>query len=229
MNEISEATRYAPSSASLHAYRPLPCVLRSFAASRARRCLFAPHSLHVYAPPCSQMPEPPHSRMLEPSPRTPCTCIASSRARRCRAALLALAAASRARRCLFPRTPCTCVAASRARRCPSPRTLCTGVAASRARRCPLPRTPCTCIAPSRARRCSSPRTPYTSFAASRARRCLFPGTPCRDTLPGPCRARTLRRSCPPRPRADASRGPGPWRSARSVVTHGSVAGEVERI
>ena len=120
-------------------------------------------------------------------------------------------------------TPCTCISPRRARRCSSPRTPCTGFAASRARRLPSPRTPCTCFAPSRARRCLSPRTPCTCVAASRARRSLSPGTPCSNTLPASCRARTSRRFFAPRPRADASRGPRPWRSARSVVTHDSDA------
>ena len=126
--------------------------------------------------------------------------------------------ASRARRCLSPRTPCTCFAASRARICSSPRTPCTCFAASRARRCSSPRTPCTSFAPSRARRCSSPRTPCRRVDACRARRFLSQGTSCSNTLPGPCRARTSRRSPPPRPSADASRGPVPWRNARSDVT-----------
>ena len=97
-------------------------------------------------------------------------------------------------------------------------TPCTCFAASRARICFLPRTPCTCFAASRARRCPSPRTPCTGVAPSRARRCLSPGTPCRDTLPDSCRARTSDRSPSPRPLAAASRGPAPWRSARSIVT-----------
>jgi hypothetical protein len=120
----------------------------------------------------------------------------------------------RARRCPRPRTPCTGIAPSRARRCPSPRTPCTLFAASRARRCSSRRTPCTRIAASRARRCSSPRTPCTCFAPSRARRFLSPGTPCTNTLPASCRARTSDRSPPPRPNADAFRGPGSWRNAR---------------
>ena len=110
---------------SLHWVRRLPC----------SQMPLPPHSLHhLRSLPCSQMPEPPHSlqtlppvladalpphslhwlRCLPcsqmPRPRTPCTCFAASRARRCsRPPLLAvLFDASRARRCPSPRTPSAC-------------------------------------------------------------------------------------------------------------------------
>ena len=177
---------------------PAPALLAQMRTPCTLRCL-----------PCSQML--PHAPL-------PCSQMLL--------ALLALAIArspSRARRCSRPRTPCTCFAASRARRCSRPRTPCTGFAASRARRCPSPRTPCTGFAASRARRSESPRTPCTRFAASRARRSLSPGTPCSSTPPASCRARTSCHSSAPRPSADASRGPGPWRHAQWAVTHAPAA------
>ena len=191
---------------------PCTCV----APFRARRCF-------LLRTPCSRFAAFRARRCS--SPRTPCTGFAASRARRCSSPRTPCTcfAPSRARRCFLLRTPCTGFAPSRARRCSSPRTPCTGVEPSRARRCSSPRTPCSCVAPSRARRCPSPRTPCTGVAASRARRSLSPGTPCTSTLPCPCRARTSCRSPPPRPSADASRAPGAWRNARSIVTHDSVA------
>ena len=176
----------------------------------------------------------------------------SRRVARPRAALLALASQLPCSQMLPPRTRRT-FAPSRARRCPSPHTACTEVAASRARRCPphslhwlrclrarrcppallavashppcsqmlAPRTPCS----GRSLPCSQmPEPPHSLHwgRCLRARRSLPPGTPCRNTLGWPCRARVLPLPAP-RPSADASRAPGAWRNARSIVTHNSVA------
>ena len=244
----------ARAAALLHRLRCLPCAqkLEGRHSLHLGRCL--PCSADLRAPALLALASPPPvladarapallALSLPPvladarAPRTPCTGVAASRARRSSSpALLALFRCLPCSQKLEPphlalRTPVLAearapalaqVRCSRAHR-PEPRTPCTGFAASRARTGASPRTPCTCFAASRARRSSSPRTPCSCVAASRARRSPSPGTPCSSTLLGPCRARTPDPSPRPRPRADAFRGPRPWRNARWVVTRDPVA------